>query len=362
MSTPRFTASSSGNQPTSRDVADRAGVSRTAVSFAYNNPSRISEETRQRILQAANDLGYTPNPMAQMLKRGKSGTLGVLLPQAIPAIMQNPYYGQFLTGLGEVCDREGMTLLLCPPLRNSMLKAIPYAAVDGFIVTGLESDRGEVEELRRRGIPFVLVDSEPLPGVPRVDTDDELGAFNLVQHLLQLGHRHVTFVLFEGGPDAQTLGYRGPLGLRIEGFKRALAAYDLTLESPGIQVMEAPCTRQGGLEIGRHILSAPNPPTAIIATSDIMAIGIMEAARILEVAIPAQLSVAGFDDQPEAQWTYPALTTVRQSTETKGHRAGDFLVAEIQGRDNHPTQTIQTTLITRGSTGPVPSTPAPGQA
>lgn len=357
MSTSRRSGAEAGTSATSSDVARLAGVSRTSVSFAYNSPTRISEETRNKILRAAEELGYTPNPMAQMLKRGKTRTLGVLLPQPIPQIMQNPYYSQFLTGLGEVCDREGMTLLLCPPLRNSMLKAIPYAAVDGFVVTGLEIDRGEVEELRRRGIPFVLVDSEPLPGVPRVDTDDEPGAYALVEHLLQLGHRDIAFVLFEGGPDVKLHGYRGPLGLRLQGFKRALAEFGLTIDSPGVQVVEAPCTRLGGYDIGRVLLDTPNPPTAIIATSDIMAIGIMEAARSRGIAIPAQLSVAGFDDQPDTQWTNPSLTTVRQSTETKGRRAGDFLVSEIQRRDNHPTQVIQTALITRDSTGPAPNRP-----
>lgn len=339
---------------TSAHVAKAVGVSRTAVSFAYNAPERISEETRARILEAADRLGYAPNPMAQMLKRGTTRTLGVLLPQPLPQVMQNPYYSQFLTGLGEVCDREGMTLLLCPPLRNSMLKAIPYAAVDGFVVTGLETDRGEVEELRRRGVPFVLVDSEPLAGVPRVDTDDEAGAHALVEHLLLLGHRRIAVILFDPGPDTPDRGYRGPLALRVAGIERALATQGLGLDSPELQVVDAPCTRQGGYDAAVRLLTGEERPTAIVAVSDIMAVGVLEAARSLSIAVPAQLSVAGFDDQPEAQWTNPSLTTVRQSTETKGRRAGDFLISAIRGQDAHPTQRISCVLVTRESTGPAP--------
>jgi len=169
----RADASGGKSRPTSSDVAAAAGVSRSAVSFAFNQPERISAATRQRILDAAGRLGYTPNTLARMLKAGQTQSLGVLLPQNLAKVMENPYYAQFLTGVGQICDQEGFTLLLTPPLRDSMLKAIPYAAVDGFIVCGLEHDRGEVAELERRGVPFVLVDSSRYDNVPSVDVDDE---------------------------------------------------------------------------------------------------------------------------------------------------------------------------------------------
>src|SRR6266699_2488339 len=120
-------------RPTSLDVAKAAGVSRSAVSFAFNSPERLSTETRKRILATAQRMGYAPNTLARMLKAGHTQSLGVLLPQNLAKVLENPYYGEFLTGVGQVCDREGLTLLLTPPLRDSMLKAIPYAAVDGFI-------------------------------------------------------------------------------------------------------------------------------------------------------------------------------------------------------------------------------------
>jgi DNA-binding LacI/PurR family transcriptional regulator len=339
---------------TSADVARLAGVSRTAVSFAYNDPARISEATRGRILAAADELGYTPNPVARMLKAGRTGTLGVLLPQDITQVMQNPYYAQFFTGLGQVCEREGMTLLLCPPLRNSMLKVIPYAAVDGFVVAGLEADRGEVAELRRRGVPFVLVDSEPPDDVPSVETDDETGGYELVRHLLNLGHRRITLMLFESGPDQPRIGYRGPLGRRLAGASRALKECGLSLESAGINLVEATCTRAGGYTATLSVMAEPDLPTAILAFSDIMAVGVLDALQSMGIQVPGQVSVAGYDDQPEAEWTRPKLTTIRQPTEAKGRLAGDYLAAAIRGEDQHPRQRLQGTLVVRDSTGPAP--------
>ncbi len=110
-----------------------------------------------------------------MLRTQKTNSLGLLLPQQLDKVLENPYHTQFLQGIGRTCNQEGYTLLLAPPLRGSMLKSIPYAVVDGFIVSGLEYDRGEVSALRQRSIPFVLVDSEHHEGVPSVEIDDADG-------------------------------------------------------------------------------------------------------------------------------------------------------------------------------------------
>jgi DNA-binding LacI/PurR family transcriptional regulator len=341
-----------GRRATARDVAAAAGVSRTAVSFAFNDPARISAATRKRILQVADDLGYRPDTVARMLSHRRTGSLGVLLPQGIPEVMENPYYAQFLVGLGQVCQQEGLTLLLVPPLRDSMLKAIPYAAVDGFVVCGLEVDRGEVAELNRRGIPFVLVDSEAPEEVPSVDVADEAGAEAMMAHLLELGHRRIAILAFEAGPDREQYGYRGPLGRRLTGISRALEAAGMSLDHPTIELIEARATKSAGFEAAHRLLARPDPPTALFALSDILAMGALDAAYELGFAVPDQVSVAGFDDQPEAAWVRPRLTTVRQAVETKGRVAGDFLVAAIRGQSQHPHQLLQATLVVRESTGP----------
>ena len=343
-------------RPTARAVAEAAGVSRTSVSFAFNDPSKISAGTRDRILAEADRLGYAPHPVARMLKNGSTGTIGLLLPQPIPEALENPYYNLFLRGIGQVCDREGLTLLLTPPLRGSMLTAIPYAAVDGFVVSGLQIDRGEVAALQRRQVPFVLVDSDAPDGVSSVDVNDRDGAAGAVRHLLELGHRRIAVLSFDPGPERAALGYRGPLARRMAGLDDALAEYGLDVASDGITVVETACTRSAGHHATRGLLAAADRPTAIVALSDILALGALDAAHDAGLDVPTQLSVTGYDDQPEASYSRPRLTTVRQSIEAKGRVAADFLVATINGETTQPHhQVLHTTLIVRDSTAPPPA-------
>jgi DNA-binding LacI/PurR family transcriptional regulator len=337
---------------TAKHVAEAAGVSRTAVSFAFNDPVRISADTRQRILEVAQELGYAPDPVARMLVHGQTRTLGLLLPQDIPQVMQNPYYSQFLIGLGQVCHREGMSLLLAPPLRSSMLQAIPYAAADGFVVCGLEVDRGEVAELRRRRVPFVLVDSDAPEGVPSVEVTDRQGMAGMVRHLLELGHRRLAILSFEGGPDREQFGYRGPLARRIAGIDDSLAEVGRSLQHRDVSFVEVACTKEDGYRATTQLMSRDPRPTAVIALSDILAIGAIDALHDLGISIPREVSVTGFDDQPEAAWVRPRLTTVRQPMQAKGRVAGDFLISAIRGENQHPHQLLHTALIVRDSAGP----------
>jgi DNA-binding LacI/PurR family transcriptional regulator len=348
------TAGAGRGKPTSSDVAAAAGVSRSAVSFAFNNPHRVSETTRQRILAVAHEMGYAPNTLARMLQAGQTHSLGVLLPQDLAKIMENPYYATFLMGVGQVCDQEGFTLLLTPPLRESMLKAIPYAAVDGFIVCGLETDRGEVAELERRNMPFVLVDSDPQENVPSVDVDDQGGARDVTRHVLELGHRRIAVLSIDPGPEKAIRGYRGPLARRIAGIVEALAEVDLTLDD--VTLVEIPVTRTDGYRATK-VLMAQQAPTAILALSDILAFGAIDALHDLGIDVPGKVSVTGFDDLAESAWLRPRLTTVRQAIATKGRTAGDFLISAIRGEDQHPHQLLSTSLIVRDSSGRVPHQP-----
>ncbi|KAB8165708.1 LacI family DNA-binding transcriptional regulator [Streptomyces sp. 3MP-14] len=341
-------------RPTSKDVAAAAGVSRSAVSFAFNDPARISEATRERILAAARELGYVPNAVARMLQAGQTKSLGVLLPQNVAKVMENPYYARFLLGVGQVCDREGFTLLLTPPLRDSMLKAIPYAAVDGFVVCGLETDRGEVEELRRRGIPFVLVDSDAAEGAPSVDVDDRNGAREAVEHLLQLGHRRIAVLSIDPGPTVATVGYRGSLSRRMAGIAEGLSGAGMTMND--VELLEVPCTRAEGYRATGAVM-AGRAPTAILALSDVLAIGAVDALHELGLRVPGDVSVTGFDDLPEASWLRPRLTTVHQPIAAKGRLAAELLVSAVRGEDQHPHQVLGTALMVRDSSG---RAPAPG--
>lgn len=340
---------------TIQDVANHANVSKSAVSLAFNDARKLSEATVNRIMHAAEELGYSQDPAARMLRTQRTDSLGLLLPQQLDKALENPYYTQFLQGIGQTCQQEGLTLLLVPPLRGSMLKAIPYAAVDGFIVSGLEYDRGEVTALRQRGIPFVLVDSEWHEGVPSVDIDETEGLRELVEYLLRQGHRRIAIIAIETDTPGGYPNWRGPVRRRMQGVIDGLATAALTPESPGITIVETPCTRAGGVTAFRELWELDERPTAMVAFSDIIAFGILDAAREAGVDIPRELSVSGFDDLTEASWTTPSLTTIRQPIATKGRLAAEYLVEAITAThvpDSPHQQRLATALLLRGSTGP----------
>src|SRR5690606_3924148 len=153
----------------------------------------------------------------------------------------------------------------------------------------------------------VLVDSEHHDGVPSVEIDDSEGMDSLVRHLLSLGHRRIAFLALETGVEGGYGNWRGPVLRRIQGAMSALASADLTLESPGISVLGVAGTRAGGVRGFEQVWASAEKPTAVVAFSDIVALGVLDAARDAGVSVPGELSVTGFDDLAEAQWSRPAL-------------------------------------------------------
>ncbi|MDR0848761.1 MAG: LacI family transcriptional regulator [Propionibacteriaceae bacterium] len=335
---------------TIKDVAERAQVSKTAVSFAFNDPSRLSDSTLNQILAAAEDLGYTRNPSARALATRHTNSLAVLLPQPIERAMENPYYTQLFRGIGQTCGMEGLTMLLVPPLYGSMRKAIPYAAVDGFIVCGLENDSGEIQTLRSSGLPFVLLDGEDADDVSRISVDEQEGMRQLTEYVLEQGHRHLLVLAFRSGTDAGPTAWRGVLARRIAGVSEALHGVGLSLDSPHIQIREVPSTRKAGYDAFRQVWESPDHPTAVLAFSDILALGVLDAAHKLGIDVPGDVSVTGFDDLNEAETARPALTTVRQPIVSKGRLAAEYLVEAVNVEDPLPhRRKLHTTLVLRDS-------------
>ena len=311
-------------------IAKEAGVSKTAVSFAFNDPTQLAPATVRHIREIAERLGYTPDPIARSMTTRRTNALGLLLPQDIATALANPFYAQFIRGMGHVCGRAGMTLMLVPPLWGSMMKAIPHATVDGFVVVGLEVDRGEIQLMRRRDMPFVMVDSEAPDDVPSVNVDDRSGAQMAMEHVLARGHRQIAIVAIESGKGGHVEEYTGTLAARLGGYRAALDAYGLALDDPQVQLIEAPTSWAGGRAAFARLWDGPQRPTAIVAMSDIIAIGAMEAAIERNLQLPRDLSVVGFDDLPDAHYVRPGLTTVRQPVEEKGVLAAEVLVAALQ--------------------------------
>jgi alanine racemase len=334
-------------------IAKEAGVSKTAVSFAFNDPSQLSSNTLRHIREIAEQLGYTPDPIARSMTTRRTNALGLLLPQDIAAALANPFYTQFIRGMGTVCGRVGLTLMLVPPLWGSMLKAIPDATVDGFVVVGLDVDRGEIQLMRRRDVPFVMVDSDAPDDVPSVNVDDRSGARAVMSHVLEQGHRRIAIICIEAGIATRIEEYTGTLAARLTGYREALKRYGLTLEAPGIQLIEAATSWEGGQAAFEQLWCAAKHPTAIVAMSDITAIGVMDAAKARKLHLPRDLSVVGFDDLPDARHMRPGLTTVRQPVEEKGRLAADVLVAALSKSDDITHHLLPTELVIRQSVAAV---------
>ena len=337
------------------DIAQRAGVSKTAVSFAFNNPSRLSQETVQRVFAIADELGYHPDPIARSMSTRRTGTIGVLVPQPIPEVIRNPFIPELLEGIGEVCTEAGLSLMIVPPLKGSIQRAIDNTAVDGFITLGLEEYKSTMVVLRQRGVPIVTVDSDTIDGVPGVNIDDEGGAKKAMLYLLGNGHRDITILAIRSGKRCHYQEYQGTLRQRINGYLAAMAEFGLKIDNQHIRLVECICTEEGGKTGFQTVWNARRKPTAIAAMSDIIAIGVMEAAKELGVEIPRDLSIVGFDDIPMAGLLNPPLTTVAQPRCRKGKLAAELLLKYIEGNIDPTHHILQTELILRNSVCP----PAP---
>jgi DNA-binding LacI/PurR family transcriptional regulator len=341
-------------RPRIADVAREAGVSKTAVSFAFNSPDRLSPETASRIRDVADLLGYRPHPVARMLTQRQTLTLGVLVPQALSVIFSNPFFGAFSEGVALAAEQSGYALHFISPLHGSLARAMGRATVDGVVAIGLSADHPEVEQIRAAGVPLVMVDSTALPDLPTVVIDDVGGAEAAAGHLLGLGHRSFLVVGVEPPSPGARLDPDGVMGHRLAGYVRALARRGITLPDEAVVVGHA--SIEGGIACFRRAWEDGLRPSGVLVMSDAMAIGVIRAARDLGLRVPGELSVVGFDDIDLAQHTDPPLTTVHQPIRQKGEEAVRLLLSVVERRDLHrPEQRrLETRLIVRGSTGPAP--------
>jgi DNA-binding LacI/PurR family transcriptional regulator len=364
------------HRPRIADVAREAGVSKTAVSFAFNSPERLSAETAVRIREVAGALGYRPNPVARMLTQRQTMTLGVLTPQALAVIFSNPFFALFSEGVAHAAEDLGYELHFISPLHGSLALAVGRSTVDGVVAIGLSADHPEVEQIRGAGLPMVLVDSDDLPEHSSVVVDDESGARTAAQHLLELGHRDVVVMAVEGpeqsrdgdatseardddahdampAPRLPSNG-EGVTARRLRGYRAAFAAAGAAI--PADRVVAGRASIEGGVSAFHRAWALGLRPTAVLAMSDAMAIGAMSAARELGLRIPGDLSVVGFDDIDLAAHVDPPLTTVHQPIRQKGADAVRLLLAEVEQREaNRPEHLrLATRLIVRGSTGSAP--------
>ena len=338
-------------------VAARAGVSPSTASLAFAGSPRVAPATVERVLRAAGELGYAgPDPIAASLRRGRSGVVGAVIGERLLYAFRDPVAVQMLDGLTEVLGELGVGLLLLAgdggPAPAQLGRLPLDAAV--FATCGLEDDPA-FRLLRARRVPLVAVEGPVVAGVPLVDIEDRQGTVELAAHLRELGHRRVAMVTMPLRLD----GRRGPVdadrlaaGVYRDTRERLLGAREVFADLPAVE------TASNGIEEGERagaaLLSGPDRPTAILAQSDLLAAGVLRAAAARGLAVPGDLSVAGFDGA-DLPWLAPVrLTTVVQPTAEKGRAAGRAVVALLAG-EVPPDVVFPVVLRPGTTTGPAPA-------
>lgn len=332
------------------DISARAGVSIGAVSFALNGRPGVSDETRTRVLEVADQMGWVPSMAARALAEARSDTVGLVLARDPSMLGVESFYMQFLAGLESELSQRGYGLLLqVVPTKADQLATIEKwsrnGAVDGLLVVDVEVDDPRIERLSRPGAPRALVVGDPSVAgrLASVWTDDDTSMRQAVAHLVELGHRRI--VRISGDPAlAHTR-------IRDDAYRDAMQA--LGLES---QVVGTDYTPAAGAAATRQVLTGPDRPTALVYDNDVMAVAGLAVAAELGLRVPDDLSIIAWDDSVLCEHTFPRLTVLSHDVIAFGAHAGRRLFEVIDGAvpAAHLDSTPQ--VVQRESTGRAPGT------
>jgi len=338
-------AGTTRGRATIREVASAAGVSIATVSRVLNGRPDVSPETREAVMRAVRDQGFSTNRNARALSGGKTGLVGVTLP-----VVHGGHFTAILAGVTEGLYEQDMRAVLCPTLHQherevNLLERLMHGTTDAGILMLPEESNDELRALQRHGYPFVVVDprAQPEEGIPAVSAANASGARVATEHLLELGHRRIGAIT---GPLHWLAGSE-----RLNGFRSALAAAGV-LADPGL-VHEASFAPGAGDEAAASLLDLPDRPTAIFAFNDELAISVLQAAHERGLHVPGDLSVVGFDDSEKARITTPALTSVRQPLAEMGRMAVTLLLQLLESRRTAGVSVeLAIRLVERSSTAP----------
>lgn len=337
--------STSNRKITIVDVAAEAGVSFGTVSRVINSDAHVRPETRRRVLEAMERLGFVANRQARSLAGGKTNCIGLLVPD-----LGTGYIGEIIRGIDAELTLQEIDLILYTTHRIASKEAnyvanLATGMVDGLLLVLPRNPADYVGALTQRNFPFVLIDHQGTgQDCPAVGATNWQGAYDATEYLINLGHRRIGFIT--GSMDL------GCAQERLAGYRAALRTYHLP-DEPAL-IYEGTFFQPDGYAGAEALLNLPNPPTAIFSSNDVMAMGVMDAIRNRGLRIPDDISVLGFDDIPQAALVRPALTTVRQPLEKMGRVAAQMLLDLLAS----PEQKLQrmelpTKLVIRESCGPV---------
>lgn len=332
------------------DVAAEAGVHPSTVSrvLTGNATSTIRPETRERVLDVADRLGYRPSALARSLRLRRTLTLGMLVPD-----ITNPFFSSIIKGAEAAASERGYNLILTnsedePEREATYLRVLREREVDGLLIASSQMADATIAALRDEGFPFVLL-NRAVRGHDdlSVIVDNEAAAFDAVAHLARLGHRRVGHV---AGPQNTTTGLD-----RLEGYRNAVAAHGLA-DEPALVVEAAAFSIEAGYRALGAMLAATAWPTAVFAANDLIAIGMYQRLRDIAAPVPQEISIVGFNDIPLAGLLEPALTTVRVPQLEMGIAGAGVLIDRLEGRSIDGVRlTLPFELVVRASTSTPPA-------
>jgi DNA-binding LacI/PurR family transcriptional regulator len=342
-------------------LAAELGVSRTTVSNAYNRPDQLSAPLRARVLEAARRLGYPgPDPVARSLRTRKAGAVGLLLTEALSYAFRDPAATGFLEGLALACEEAGQGLLLVPVSpEQADVTAVHQAGVDGFVVYSVREDDPHFLAVLERPLPVVVCDQpHGVEGVDRVGVDDRAGMLALARHLTGLGHRRIGVLCMrlgtghrDGRADLKRQnGATYPVQRdRLAGLRDGLC--EVGVDWNNVPVVERfDHSVDAGLHATAELLTTHPEITAVVCTSDVLALGALRYAADKGLAVPDDMTITGFDGVPEAERA--GLTTVRQPVLEKGRVAGQLLLQ--RGERSRPRRITLPTELIVGATSAAP--------
>ncbi|WP_374711589.1 LacI family DNA-binding transcriptional regulator [Symbiobacterium terraclitae] len=324
---------------TIRQVARHAGVSVATVSYVLNNDPRVSPETRERVLASIRELDYHPNSWAQGLARRQADIVGLLMPAPRHA---DPFLLELISGVMDVTAEHHVGLLLLHPGNDAddLPRELLRRRLGGVVVLESQAVDPRVEWLQKRSIPFVLFGRCHQPVDYWIDVDNAAGVRMAIEHLVGLGHRRIGFI-------SAPLKYMFAQ-FRMAGYREALELHDLPFV-PAL-VHEGDLSEESGYTAAAALLGQPEPPTAIMAASDIMATGALRAIKEQGLRVPDEVALVGFDGTPLSAYTDPPLTTVRQPVYDIGRKVAELLLKVVANPDTESHgELIQPTLLVRGS-------------
>lgn len=328
------------------DVAKESGFSITTVSRALNNYPDVSKKTKKLILETADKMGYFPNSIARSLTMKKSFTLGVIFVEDLGIGMNHPFFSVVIEGFKRRAEKFGFDLVFINRFigkeEKSYIDHAYYRGVDGIVVVCSDYGTPEVVKLIESPLPSVVLDIYS-DQTNVIYSNNAYGCELVIDHLYSLGHRKIAYIATEEGSFAS---------------KERLKGYKFAIDKNGLPINDAYIVSGGhfSYEAGYHamneLIALDDPPTAVFASSDTLAIGAIKAMKNAKIKVPDDISIVGFDDIELADHITPGLTTIRQNMELMGRRAADLLINQINGNTDgeYSTIVLPVELIVRDST------------